>query len=340
MMNRCWILLAIACRCWGDGVAEPSTFRAECARLSAAAAGSFVSGKEGWLFFVPELRHLAAGKFWGESASAVGQTQPGAPADPLPAIVDFHEQLQSMGVELILLPVPAKATIYPDRLLDAFPATGPRLDAYHEEFYGLLRAAGITVIDLTPDFLNEGEPPLYCLRDTHWSGRGCVVAAERIAAALASRPWLTAIPRRKFVSEERLTEITGDLARLANPAAPVKETLALRFVGTSSLDQPVLTDSQSPLLLLGDSHCLVFHDGGDMHARGAGLPDQLAAELGFAVDLIAVRGSGATPARVNLLRKVRTESGYLARKKAVLWCFSVREFTESSGWQKVPVVKR
>jgi alginate O-acetyltransferase complex protein AlgJ len=56
------------------------------------------------------------------------------------------------------------------------------------------------------------------------------------------------------------------------------------------------------------------------------------------VDLVAVRGSGATPARVNLLRRARTE-GYLAKKKVVIWCFGAREFTEASGWQKVPVVK-
>ena len=35
-------------------------------------------------------------------------------------------------------------------------------------------------------------------------------------------------------------------------------------------------DRTSPVLVLGDSHVLVFHDGGDMHAAGAGLPDQLA----------------------------------------------------------------
>ena len=76
-----------------------------------------------------------------------------------------------------------------------------------------------------------------------------------------------------------------------------------------------------------------------MHARGAGLPDQLALELGFAVDLVAVRGSGATPARATLLRLARANPGYLAGKKLVIWCFGAREFTESSGWQKVPVIR-
>jgi alginate O-acetyltransferase complex protein AlgJ len=92
-------------------------------------------------------------------------------------------------------------------------------------------------------------------------------------------------------------------------------------------------------LLLGDSHCLVFHAGGDMLATGAGLADQLAFELGMPVDLIGVRGSGATPARMNLMRKIKSDEKYLAGKKLIVWCFAAREFTESQGWRKVPVVK-
>ena len=73
-----------------------------------------------------------------------------------------------------------------------------------------------------------------------------------------------------------------------------------------------------------------------MHARGAGLPDQLALELGFPVDLVGVRGSGATPARINLARR----KGGLAGKKLVVWVFGARELSEAAqGWAKVPVVR-
>jgi len=90
-------------------------------------------------------------------------------------------------------------------------------------------------------------------------------------------------------------------------------------------------------LVLGDSHTLVFHAGGDMHAVGSGLVDQLAYELGTAVDLIGVRGSGATPARISLMRRMRTDPEYLAGKRVVIWCLSAREFTEADGWRKVPL---
>jgi len=128
--------------------------------------------------------------------------------------------------------------------------------------------------------------------------------------------------------------ITGD--------KPAAEKINLRFVGVRGADgtlSPVEINHDSPILLLGDSHTLVFHSGQDMLATGAGLADQLALELGIAVDLIGVRGSGATPARVNFMREVRKDPGYLAKKKLVIWCFTGREFTEGSGWAKVPVVK-
>ncbi|MEP6955403.1 MAG: hypothetical protein ABI883_01150, partial [Chthoniobacterales bacterium] len=100
---------------------------------------------------------------------------------------------------------------------------------------------------------------------------------------------------------------------------------------------PVVPDPTSPLLVLGDSHTLVFHD---FLAERAGLVDQLAEELGFAPDLIGTRGSGATAVRISLYRKTRSDPGYLARKKVVVWCFAAREFTEADqGWVPQPVAQ-
>ena len=72
-----------------------------------------------------------------------------------------------------------------------------------------------------------------------------------------------------------------------------------------------------------------------MHAQGAGLPDHLAYQLGFPVDVVAVRGSGATPSRLSLFRRRDKMKG----KRVVVWCLSVREFTEGQGWRKVPVIQ-
>ena len=53
-------------------------------------------------------------------------------------------------------------------------------------------------------------------------------------------------------------------------------------------------------------------------------------------DLVAVRGSGATPSRINLLRR----RDNLAGKKVVIWCMSVREFTEGAqGWRPLQILR-
>jgi alginate O-acetyltransferase complex protein AlgJ len=321
-------------------------FRADCAARAEAAEKSgttTVLGKEGWMFFAPELRHLGAGPFWGEAAIKASRAAKREQADPLPAILDFKAQLDKAGIELLFVPVPPKAIIYPEAASDKVSpgATPARLDAAHQAFYDVLGRNGVKVIDWVPEFLKARTgQQLYCKQDTHWSGQACVLAAQELAKELRSRSWYDGVAKQKFDEETKPLELTGDLWRELGSNAPARETIPLRFVGTRSGTslKPVEADRASPVVLLGDSHSLIFHAGDDMQARGAGLPDQLALELGFAVDVVAVRGSGATPARVNLLRRTR-EPGYLDKKKVIIWCFGAREFTESSGWQKVPVVK-
>lgn len=338
--------------------AEVDAFRALIRNKASAAVKAYdisVAGKNGWLFFAPELRHIAAGKFWGAEAARVSQSSFAANADPLPAIIDFKQQLDRAGIELLLVPVPPKAIVYPDMLWDKAAAKGavPRLDVSHQAFYDQLNQSGLRVLDLTSELMasrSDAQGPTYCKQDTHWSGRATVLAARRIASTIANREWLQNKTKRSYTQQWKRVRIAGDLWP-GPESGIVQETVPLRFVGSpvnvkpgsrtqtaKATLQPIATDRNSPVLLLGDSHTLVFHEGGDMHAKGAGLPDQLALELGFPVDLIGVRGSGATPARTTLMRRARTNPNYLKGKKLVIWCFSAREFTESSGWQKVPVV--
>ncbi len=292
-----------------------------------------VSGKEGWLFFAPELRHLSVGQFWGAAAQRVSRASNPEFADPLPAILDFKAQLDKAGIALIFVPIPAKATIYPEMVSEHGDATG-RGDTYHQKFYDILRKHGVNVLDLTPLFLKNrftDAGAVYCKQDTHWSGQGCVLAAEAIAEAIGTPAWVAEVPKRDIEIETRSTEIMGDLWRELGDEKLQKEQLQLTYVkeGVGA------SWRASPVVLLGDSHCLVFHAGANMHAQGAGLPDHLAYQLGFPVDVVAVRGSGATPSRLNLYRRRDNMKG----KRVVVWCLSVREFTEGQGWRLVPVIR-
>ena len=307
---------------------DPGTaFRATCAQQAAEGDAMTIPGAEGWLFLRSELRHIGVGPFWGEAAATVSKASSPDKADPLPAIVDFNAQLKALGIELILAPVPCKALVYPEKLGGL--AEG-RLDTVHQEFYKELAAKGVTVLDLAEAFATEKAkgPALYCKTDTHWSPYACELAAKLVKERLGSPAWLQAKPGAFTTTTETRT-IVGDLTD-----GKGSEELPVRVV--TGADGAALVDKASPVILLGDSHTLVFHAGQELHGTGAGLADQLVAELGIAVDVIGVRGSGATPARVNLLRRARADEAYLAGKKVVIWCFAAREFTESSGWSLVP----
>ena len=300
-----------------------------------------LAGEDGWLFFRPELRFLSVGKFWGADAVKVSRAPKQALADPLPAIVDFNEQLKKRGILLVLLPVPAKAAIYPDKVSLALPASHADPAPFLHQFYDELRAKGVDVLDLTTVFTQERDGELgavYCKTDTHWSGAGCVLAAHAIRQEL--HPLSASLGTGKtYDAQWSETEIHGDLADLQKDAKtnPLTEKIRIRTVREKPSGAGVEPDPASPVLLMGDSHTLVFHD---FRATNAGLLDQLAAEMGFAPDLIGTMGSGATQVRAQLYRRCLKDPSYLGKKKAVVWCCTSRDFTEaSSGWGILPVAK-
>jgi hypothetical protein len=303
-----------------------------------AAAGA---GADGWLFFAGELRLLSLGRFWGDDARTVSRAHKPELADPVPAILDFQQQLKARGIDLLVVPVPPKAAVYPEKIVAGFDARSVDAAPVLHRFYDELRAAGVEVLDLTPVLLQNRESEggaVFCRTDSHWSGKGCVLAAQAIAENVRKK--LTAPPARKdYVSEWKEVQINGDLAGLLphEIQKPGAEKISVRVVSEKGTGAAIEPDANSPVLLLGDSHTLVFHD---FLAEHAGLVDQLAQELGFAPDLIGTRGSGATPVRLNFYRRSLKDAGYLAKKKIVVWCFAAREFTEATeGWGKAPIAK-
>ena len=311
-----------------------SEFGAKFATAEKAKAG-VVAGSDGWLFLASELRMLSLDRFWGDAAAKVSRSPKPDMADPIPAIVDFQTQLKARGIELLLVPVPPKAAIYPEKLIEG--ATPDAALASLKEFYSALKTAGVEVLDLAPILIagKTGEHgPVFCATDTHWSGSGCVLAAQAIAKAIEGK--LQLLRTGKWDSEWKTIPIHGDLRDLPGGGKGADEKIAVRTVsGVGGV--ATAPDPNSPVLLIGDSHTLVFHD---FLGERAGLLDQLAAEIGIAPDLIGTRGSGATAVRTSLYRKSIKDPAYLAKKKVVVWCFTAREFTEAeSGWPKLPVAK-
>jgi len=306
--------------------------RAELARRLAGAAPNTVAlrGVDDWFFHRRELHAYSVGPFWGDAATAI---YPGTSAcDPLTAIVSCHRELSKAGIALILVAVPGKLSIGASAL-DPRLACTERIDGDHQVFYRLLEEQGVSVIDLVPDFAAlwaRGIPP-FCRQDSHWSPAGMAVACERIAERVVGHPWHGARRKQAATSRSLDVEVAGDLAALAR-ADVAKERL---HIEQWFLDgQGITTDRQSPVVLLGDSHTLVFSNG--LLADHAGLPDHLAAKLGYAVDNVGNQANGANQSRIALARR----RDNLAGKRCLVWVLSVRNFTASSdGWKIVPLTR-
>ena len=294
------------------------------AKKAAAKVGDSFSVQgddDAWFFLNREIKQMALGAFWdGDwAASAANRT------DPLPSIIEFNDLLKTNGVDLIFVPVPAKASIYPDKLDATAKPTDPiALSPIIEK----LNKAGVNTIDFEKvardhRAANPGEK-LWCEQDAHFTPLAAKMIAQLVAKEMGGK-----VKGDKKFTRKPATElkIVGDQVKGTDWEGKIpQETIAIEEVAG------VEPDPTSSVLLMGDSHTLVFQEGGSngMHCKGAGIFDQLSFELGLPLDLVGVRGSGLMQARKNLYRQAKANPGYWGTKKVVVWVFSVREFTQSS----------
>lgn len=318
--------------------ATDTSIRDICTQLINGNEGkSAVEGADGWLFLKEELEHIAVGKFWGEDAEKVSKSRKKEFADPVPAIVAYNKALAEKGITLYLMPVPPKGLVYADKLMHGVvPEGGDTERGLYSQFYKTLEEQGVKVIDMLPKLVEKSKTEqMYCKTDTHFSGKGLELFADAVAEEIKKELWYDSSTQQEFSIKEETISISGDLERMLGQDG--KEDIALSLVSNKRTGNLVESDEQSPVILLGDSHTLVFSAGGDLHAKGGGLFDNLSATLGFSVDLLGVRGSGVTPARIKLFQRSKKNPDYLDGKKALIWCFTAREFTGTGGWREIPV---
>lgn len=285
-----------------------------------------------WRFLPAELDHIARGRFW-ERGWDQGNRHG---TNPITAISAYHDALEALGVRLLVVPVPPKAAVLPDQLPDDVDQPQPV-----DEFYDLLRANGVEVVDLLPGLQVEridSPMQIYCRTDTHWSPSTGAIAARTVAALIAEEPWVAGLADgERFVAQpEAVLAFHGDLLEDGEKVPDMLERLPIQQItDRDQTDEPVAHDPASPVLVIGDSHAMVFSTGSDMHAAGAGFVDHLQAALGFPVDVSANRGSGIDAARGSVARRSVQEPDMWEGKKVVVWLFTGREFTQGR-WAEIP----
>ncbi|WP_420573929.1 alginate O-acetyltransferase AlgX-related protein [Kordia sp.] len=314
-----------------------TAFEKICKEKVANTLATTIVGEDGWLFLASELSHISKGKFYGKEAAKTAVSTNPSRQDPIPAIVDFNNQLKAQGIQLYLVPVPPKAIVNANKI-DASVTKNQNVSIHYKNLYKELSKQGVEVINLFPAFVKETEKgnPTYCKQDSHWNPKGIEVASKAVAGKIKNQDWYTKYSgtKQQEKATKKTIQIDGDLKAGAANASLGKEKIVINSFQKSSK-----IDTNSPVLIIGDSHTLIFHAGGDMLAKNAGFSDNLAAQLGLNVDLIGVKGSGTSSVRIDLYRKAKNKD-WLGKKKVIIWCFAARDFSESkNGWRKVPVVK-
>lgn len=274
--------------------------------------------RDGELYYRPDIAHVTGRNFMRdeEGSSHVVLNKDGREervSDPLPAILDFHCQLQERGIRLILLPVPSKAHF-------AGPHYDPNLNqGYWPLLFELGGPGGVEVLNLVPHYQNERVNfgrKLFLQTDSHWDPPTMELSANLLASGIRNRSSDT----EEFSTSRRTVTNSGDLAEL------------LGEDWSEAIEQKVVLDGQgkawkpavdSPVLLLGDSFTNVFSLTEMGWGSGAGLAEALSVELGFSVDRIARNADGAFASREELQRS----PGRLQGKQVVIWQFAMRELS-------------
>lgn len=314
-----------------------TSFEKKCKEKVTNTSSTTIIGEAGWLFLPAELLHISKGKFYGAEAAMTSVCTELDRQDPMPAIIDFNNQLKALGIKLYFMPVPPKAIINAD-MVDKSVTINQSLYVNYKNMYKELIKAGVEVIDLIDEFSQSKTKGMttYCKQDSHWNPQGIDLASSILASKINASQWYKDYPVIKKIKKSvtKEIEIKGDLWVGAANVNLAKEKITLNTYNNSSSIDP-----NSPILIIGDSHTLIFHSGGDMLAENGGLPENLAAKLGINVDLIGVKGSGSSSVRIDLHRKAK-EEGWLANKKVIIWCFAAKDFSESqNGWRIIPVKK-
>ena len=303
-------------------------------------SSKYVKGRDGWILHRLELQFVTDASLVGESAIQ-SHGNPPEKAGPASVIIDFHRQLQERGIDMYLMPIPVRPVIYPESVLGPEPfaerETIPNLHPSLQEFLSVLREGGVRVIDLTPTFLSEREHPehgaVFCPSDTHWTPYGILVAAKILAAEIKEKPWFDSVPKQRYRQRWITKTHNGLIYRKhekATGTAPEPDPVPIRRIMLETeegLKKFGLQNPECPVIVIGDSNTVRWAN------YSSGLAHSLAFELGFPVDVLSAAGGGANTSRLNLIRKARTEPGYLEGKRVVIWCFTARALTGTpEGW--------
>lgn len=297
-----------------------------------------------WLFYKPGVNYLVKPSVLDSRSKKVDANDTRITDNPVDIITEFRDQLQSRGIELLVMIVPTKGSIYPEYLNSCYEDQGPGQLGYTSDIIQRLKVKDIQTLDLFTLFHNLKKNPrnqsLYLKQDTHWSPFGVKNAATALSQKIKSMSWYQVPQKRhEYITQDTIVSRMGDIAEMTEIENyfPTQEVKAQRIFKISRDSLGVITSKRpyrddhrrSRILYLGDSFSRIFQTD---TPTSAGIISHLAKELGEDLSSIVSDGGASTLVRQKLARKKKL----LKRKKLVIWEFVERDFRYGAeGWKRV-----
>jgi len=295
-------------------------------------------GRDGWLFYQPEVGYLSGEGFLSpeflRARARKGHVGEEMQPDPLKAITAFRDRLKARGIRLLLLPAPVKPMIEPEHLSSRYvpPLPIPLQNPSYRAFLQALDAAGIDYLDVSGTLAGEKErtgQPQFLLTDTHWMPEAMELAAGQLADKIRSLG-LSGGTSVDYVRAGRPATNVGDIANMLRlPASSTlypRQTVTIHPVAKAD-GSPWTADPAATILVLGDSFSNVYSLDGMGWGKSAGLVEQLSYDLHLPVDAILRNDAGAHATREILARDLAQGHDRLAGKRVVVWEFAMRELS-------------
>jgi len=294
-------------------------------------------GRDHWLFYRPGLDYLTGPGFLdlrrlARRVAAGNEWTPAPQPDPRRAILDFRDQLALRGIALVLMPIPVKPGVHPERFSKHYEAIDygkPLRNVSFEAFVEELRREGVLVctLDETLGGVGTGEPR-YLATDTHWRPKTMAVAAQHLADFINENIELLAVPPTGYQRIAQVVSNQGDVARMMQlPEGQTlfpSETVEIQQIRTSTGDYWHAQRS-ADILMLGDSFSNIYSLGSMEWGTSAGLAEQLSFVLQRPLDRIVRNDAGAFATREALSRDLARGRDRLEGKRVVIWEFAERE---------------
>jgi hypothetical protein len=311
-----------------------------------------IKGKNGWFFYKSDVDYLVKPTIFDERSKDVDANDAPITDDAVGAIATFKKQLADKGIDLLMVIMPTKPSIYPD-MLNASMKPDPTCSFSHSiDMMARLNKAGVETVDLFSAFAKERQndkaagDSLYLHTDTHFRNRAVLLTAATIAERVKQYQWYQP-GTTEYEADSIVVPRYGDIAEMTGLPAlnlhglhfffPAESTICrqvyqvARGEGGTVADRTLYKDdySHSQILILGDSFSRMFQTDAP---KSAGWISHLAKELSQPVASLVSDGGASTMVRQALARK----PALLKHKKLVIWEVVERDFRYGAeGWKNV-----